>query len=165
MKLSNFSLKEIENRFKCEDDVNIKERLQIILHLREGYTERNVAQIVRVSKGKISFWKKRLESEGFEGLYDKEGRGLKAKLTEEELSIIGSALAEGYRMENGYTRPYKTKDALKFINDNFEILYTLRHVRRLLRIMGLRLKVPRPRHKRRNHEDVNKFKKEFKKNF
>ncbi|MBS3162525.1 winged helix-turn-helix domain-containing protein, partial [Candidatus Woesearchaeota archaeon] len=32
--------------------------------------------------------------------------------------------------------------------------YTLRHVRRLLQQMSLRLKVPRPRHKKRNQENV-----------
>lgn len=136
MKLLSFSLKEIENRFKSENDVNIKERLQIILHIREGYTERDIAGIVRVSKGKISFWKKRFELESFHGLYDKKGRGRKAELSEEELSMMASSLAEGYRMENGYTRPYKTKDVIKFIRDNFEINYTLRHVRRILKNMG-----------------------------
>ncbi len=164
MDLSEYSLQKIEEGFKAESDVKIKERLQLILHLREGYSQREVAQMLRVSNGKVSFWKQRFESKGFEGLYDKEGRGRKAELKDEEFSMLASALADGYLMKKGYTRPYKTKDVVKFIFDNFEIKYTIRHVRRILQTMGLRLKVPRPRHKRRNQENVEEFKHEFKKN-
>lgn len=163
MKLFDYSLKEIKKLYKAEGDTRVRERLQIVLHLREGYKERAVAQIMHVSNGKVHLWKERFESEGIEGLYDKEGRGCKAKLGEEELSMIGSALAEGYRMKNGYTRPYKTKDVAKLISDNFELSYTVRHVRRILRSIGFRLLVPRPRHKRRNQGNVEEFKQEFQK--
>ena len=165
MRLQNYSLKEIEQVYKAETDFKVRERLQILLHLREKYAEREVSAMMRVSTGKVPFWKKRFESDGFEGLYDKEGRGRKADLSEEELSMLASALADGYLMNNGYTRPYKTKDVSKCILDNFGVQYTIRHVRRLLMQMGLRLKVPRPRHKKRNQVNVDEFKHEFKKNF
>jgi|SRR3989338_9099053 len=164
MKLSNYSLQEIENVYKAEEDVRVRERLQLILHLREGWTQREIAEMIRISNGKVPFWKERFESEGFEGLYDKEGRGRKAELSEEELSMMASAIADGYLMKNGYTRPYKTKDVVTFISDNFHIQYTVRHVRRILQKINFSLQVPRPRHKKRNQEDVEKFKEEFKKN-
>ena len=163
MDLLKYSLQEIEKAYKAETDFKAHERMQIILHLREGYTQREVSALVHVSIGKVPFWKKRFETEGFEGLYDKNGRGRKSELTDEELSMIVSAIADGFLMKNGYTRPYKTKDVVKLISNNFEINYTLRHVRRLLQQMSLRLKVPRPRHKKRNQENVEEFKKEFKK--
>ncbi len=165
MKISNIKPDIFEKKFKAEKNVKLRERLQILWDLRRGYTQREVAKMLGVSNGIVAFWKQRFEQEGFMGLYDKEGRGRKAKLADEELSMLASALADGYHMNNGYTRPYKTKDAVKFILDIFEIKYTLRHVRRLLQQMGLRLKVPRPRHKKRNQENVDDFKKELKKNF
>lgn len=163
MELSQYSVLELERKFKTESDIKVKERLQILLYTRKGHTQREVVDMLLVSKGKVFFWKKRFESNGFEGLYDKEGRGRKSELTDEELSMLVSDIADGFLMENGYTRPYKTKDVVKFIFDNFEINYTLRHVRRLLRQLSLRLKVPRSRHKKRNQEDVEEFKKELKK--
>lgn len=163
MKLTNYSLKEIEKAYKSEKEVYVRERLHLILKLRENYQYRDIIQMLNISLGKITFWRKRFESEGFKGLYNKEGRGRKAELTDEELSMLASSLAEGYLMNNGYTRPYKTKDVRTFILDHFEIQYTVRHVRRLLQHMGLRLKVPRPRHKKRNQENVDEFKREFKK--
>lgn len=164
MRLFDYSLQELEDAYKAEEDVRVRERLHLLLYLREGWTQREVAQMIRISNGKVPFWKERFESDGFDGLYDKEGRGRKAELTEEELSMLASAIADGYRMRNGYTRPHKTKDVVEFISDNFHVQYTVRHVRRILQTIGFSLQVPRPRHKKRNQEDVDEFKEEFKKN-
>lgn len=164
MNLQEYSLKNIEQAYKAETDFKARERMQIILHLREGYAQREVSTMMHVSTGKVPFWKKRFESEGFESLYDKEGRGRKADLSEDELSMLASTLADGYLMDNGYTRPFKTKDVVNFISHHFQRDYSVRHIRRILLMMGLRLKVPRPRHKKRNQENVNQFKQEFKKN-
>lgn len=164
MDLQKYSINEIEQAYKSETDFKVRERMQIILHLREGYTQRDVSAMIHVSVGKVPFWKKRFEEKGFDGLYDLEGRGRRSNLSEDEFSMLASALAEGFLMENGYTRPFKTKDVLSFIFSNFQIKYTPRHIQRILLNMGLRLKVPRPRHKKRNQENIDQFKKEFKKN-
>ena len=163
MLLQDYSIKKLERAYKKESDVNVRERLQIILYLREGYTQREVSSLLRVSVGKVPFWKKRFEHEGFASLVDKEGRGMKAQLTDENLSSIASALCEGILMDDGYRRPWKTKDAVMFINSNFEVQFTRRHCRRILRDMSCTIKVPRPRNKRRNQENVNDFKEAFQK--
>jgi len=110
------------------------------------------------------FGKKRFEKEGFEGLEDKKGRGLKPRLTKEYLVSLERAVEEGVTMLNGYKRGMKTKDVVVFIKEEFGLIYTTRHCRRILRNLGFRLKVPRPRHKRRNQNSVEEFKEEFKKN-
>jgi len=164
MLLKNYSIKLLEKKFKIESDVRVRERLQMILHLREGYTQREVSSMLRISVGIVPFWKKRFEEEGFDGLEDKEGRGLKPGLDEEELSMLAYVLENGLPMDDGYTRGLKTKDVTEFIENNFNKKYTTRHCRRVLDNIGCSLQVPRPRHKRRNQEAVDKFKREFKKN-
>lgn len=163
MKLTDKPLSFFEKKFKTEKNSRVRERFHILLLLREGYAQREVSSMLHISKGKVPFWKKRLESDGITGLEDKVGRGVKSNLTDEQLSMLGSALAEGYLMQNGYRRPYKTKDVVEFISTNFNIIYTLRHIRRILCWIGCTLNVPRPRHKKRNHADVNKFKREYQK--
>ena len=94
LKLQEYSLKNIEQAYKAETDFKARERMQITLHLREGYTEREVCAMMRVSTGKVPFWKQRFgelciiqkmmgkvlfESQGFEGLYGPEGRGHKGR--------------------------------------------------------------------------------------
>ena len=164
MILKEISASDLEKRYKKEKDRKIKQRLHILLLLREGWTQREVANMLHISNGIIPFWKSRFESEGFNSLQDKEGRGLKSRLHDEELSILGSVIEEGVIMEDGYARGHKTKDVIAFINSNFGIKYTARHCRRILQMINCSLQVPRPRNKSRNQEDVNKFKRDFKKN-
>ena len=164
MLLNKISVKELEQKYKKEKDRKIRQRLHILLLLREGWTQREVAKMIHISNGIVPFWKKRFESGNFETLQDKEGRGVKSKLSDENISMTGSFIEEGVLMENGYTRGCKTKDVVEFINSNFGIVYTPRHCQRILKWINCSLQVPRPRNKSRNEEDVNKFKHEFKKN-
>ena len=164
MLLKIISINELEKRYKKEKDRKVKQRLHVLLLLREGWTQREVAKMLHISNGIVPFWKARFESGGFNNLNDKEGRGLKSKLNDEELSMIGSAIEEGIIMEDGYRRGYKTKDLAEFVNSNFVINYTTRHCRRILQSINCSLQVPRPRNKSRNQEDVDKFKQDFKKN-
>jgi len=164
MELKKYPLKFFERKFKAEKNSKVKLRIQMLLCLREGYTQREVSKMLRVSVGIVPFWKKRFESEGIRGLNDKEGRGIKPKLSEEQLSMLGSAIDEGVLMDDGYRRGFLTRDAVQFLWEQFEIGYTTRHCRRLLKGITCSLQVPRPRNKRRNKREVSKFKREFKKN-
>lgn len=164
MQLKDVSIKELEQQYKKEKDRKLKQRLHILLLLREGWTQREVAKMLHISNGIVPFWKKRFESGGFNNLNDKEGRGLKPKLDDEHLSMLGSAIEEGILMNDGYRRGYKTKDVGEFINSNFGIKYSLRHCSRILGSIDCSLQVPRPKNKSRNQEDVDNFKLELKKN-
>jgi len=165
MILKTYPLKVLEKKFKQESNIKVKQRLQVLIYLREGYPQRDVSHLVRISVGSVPFWKERFEKEGFVGLQDKKGRGLKSKLNQEQLEVLDKAVEEGIKMSDGYKRGMKTKDAKSFIKEKFGINYTLRHCQRILRKLDFRLKVPRPRHKRRNQGSVDEFKQEFKKNF
>ena len=163
MLLKNCPLSTLEQKFKSETDVKVRERMQILLHLREGYAQREVSSMLHVSVGIVPYWKARFEKEGFEGLTDKEGRGRKAILNDEQMSMLGSEIDEGVLMDDGYRRGFKTKDVKEFVELYFGTPYTSRHCRRLLKSMTCSLQVPRPRNKRRNQKDVDAFKEDFKK--
>ena len=164
MLINEYSLSILKKHFEAEKNVNIRERLQIILFLRRGYTQREVSDLLHLSVGIVPFWKKRFEKYSFEGLKDREGRGVKRKMSDEQLSMLRSTLDEPIVMENGYSRGWQSKDVRVFLREEFEIVYTRQYVNRLLHLLGISLQVPRPRHKRRNQQAVNEFKIELKKN-
>lgn len=164
MLLKEFKVNKFEQKYKCEKDARMKQRLHILLLLREGYTQREVARMLHVSNGKIPFWKSRFETEGFEGLKDKEGRGVKPEISEEQLSMLRSAMEEPVRTADGYSRGWISKDVRIFIQEQFNLSFTRQHICILIHKIGCSLQVPRPRNKRRNQEAVNQFKIEFKKN-
>ena len=165
MLINKISLSVLEERYKKEQDGKVKQRLHILLLLREGYTQREVSAMTHTSVGIVPFWKARFEKEGFDGLQDKEGRGVKAQITDEELSMVRSAIEEPLRMSDGYSRGWTSKDVRIFLNEQFSHSFTRQHVCKILHLIGCSLQVPRPRNKSRNEEDVRTFKKDFKKNF
>lgn len=164
MEFKKYPLDFFEKKFKAEKNVKVKSRIQMMLYLREGYTQREVSQMLRVSVGLVPYWKKRFEKEGMTGLQDKKGRGVKPKITYEQLSMLRSAIEEPILLANGYSRGWLSKDVRIFLHEFFGLSYTRQHICRILNFIGCSLQVPRPRHKKRNKRNVKKFKREFKKN-
>lgn len=165
MLLQKYSIVDLENQFKTEINQRIKQRLQIILFLREGKSQREVSAELRMSTGIVPYWKKRFEREGKKGLENKAGRGRKSELNKKQFKELSSAIDKGIKMKDSYKRGYKTKDVREFIHNNFGRNYTTRNCFKILRKLGYNLKVPRPRNKSRNQNDVDEFKEQFKKNF
>lgn len=165
MLLQEYSITNLERKFKSEINQKIKQRLQIILFLREGKSQREVSAELRMSTGIVPYWKKRFEREGEKGLEDKAGRGRKSELNKKQFKELSSAIDKGIKMKDGYKRGYKTKDVREFIQNKFRTNYTIRNCFKILRKLGYNLKVPRPRNKSRNQNDVDEFKEQFKKNF
>lgn len=164
MLLKEISVKYLEQKYKRQKNAKIKQRLHILLLLREGWTQREVAKMLHISNGIVPFWKKRVELGHFDALQDKEGRGIKPKMSDEELSMLRSAIEEPIPIGDGYYRWWKSKDVRIFLNKHFGLGYTRQYICRILHIIGCSLQVPRPRNKSRNQEKVHEFKKEFKKN-
>jgi len=164
MHLKEISVSDLEKRYKKEKTAKIKQRLHILLLLREGWTQREVAKMLHISNGIVPFWKARFESGDFDALQDLKGRGIKSKISDEELSMLRSAIEEPIPLGNGYCRGWKSKDMRILLKENFGLNYSRQHICRILHIIECSIQVPRPRNKSRNQKDVNKFKRDFKKN-
>lgn len=164
MLLSRCSLVFLERKFRDEQDVRVRERLQMLLYLREGRPQREVSGLLKVSTGLVPYWKERFERDGIAGLHNKPGKGRKPLLKKKDLKRLEAAIDIGVLMPDGYRRGYKTKDVRAFIQQKFNTTYTPRHCARLLHSLDYNLKVPRPKNKRRNQIHVEAFKRAFKKN-
>lgn len=164
MLIKNYPIKVLKTKIRIEKNNLIHQRLQIILLLREGNTQREVSSMVHMSLGIISFWKTRFEKEGFKGLEDKKGRGRKFLLSKIQRKQLERAIEKGITLSDGYKRGFKTKDVREFIIKEFKVTYWHRNCRKILHIMRFNLKVPRPRNKSRNQESIDEFKQGFKKN-
>jgi len=163
MDSNNIFVNELEERYKTERSGKIKERLHMIILLKEGYSCRDVAKVYPTSKSKVSFWHVRFQKMGYDGLKDKEGRGIKPQLSDEQITYLDKKLSVPYKMANGYTRGWQTKDVYQLMKNELGVKYSLRHVRRILRSLGFVVLVPRPRNKKRNQNDVDEFQQDFKK--
>lgn len=163
MLIKNYPISVLKKKLKSERDKRIYQRLQIILLLREGNKQREVSSDLYISVGIVPYWKNRFEKEGFEGLKDKAGRGRKSLLSENQIDCLAKSVDNGIIMNDGYKRGFKTKDVKALIFKEFKITYTQRNCRKILHMIRFNLKVPRPRNKSRNQENVGEFKRDFKK--
>jgi|GEM_PF-820220 len=164
MLLKEISVKKIEQKYKKEKNAKVKQRLHILLLLKEGWTQREAAKMLHISNGIVPFWKARFESGGFDALQDLEGRGIKSKMGDEGLSMLRSAMEEPIPSGDGYYRWWNSKDTRIFVNEYFGLNYTRQHICKILHFIGCSMQVPRSRNKSRNQEDVYNFKRDFKKN-
>ena len=65
---------------KREPHARTRQRLLGLAHLQNGNTITEVARICKVARTTVYHWLQRLESEGIDGLQEKEGRGPRSKL-------------------------------------------------------------------------------------
>ncbi len=139
-----------------------KERELIVKLRREGRTCMEVAEILGVSKSKVSFWSCRFNETGC--LEDKPRGGRPTPLTEEKLQEMKEKIKETILGQKGRAG-LSSKEILVFIKKETGRTYTIRHVERLLHRMGFSLITPRVNHIRKDEKAQEKFREEFKKNY
>ena len=114
----------------------------------DGATMQEIAQRYGYTAGWLSRWLsrfERLESEPFEAVvYDEDRSGRPPELTEQEKQQFTDVLHEPPE-EVGLDAPaWSVPLARNYLNTEFDVEYSNRHVRRLLREAGLSWKTARP---------------------
>ena len=137
-----------------------KERELIIELLKKNKTCRDIADILGVSKSKVSFWNQRFKKTG--NLKDNPRSGKPTPMTKEKLQIVAKTLRDKVAMVKNKAG-FSSKEVLELLNKEAGRTYTLRHAERLLHKMGLSLITPRTSHIRHDEKAVAKFRDEFKK--
>jgi len=123
-----------DERLKREKDPKVRDRLRMIVLLEEGYKQREVARIMRTTVRTVYKWKKRYEREGFEGLKTRKKTGRKRRLSDDDLEDLKRHLKQ---------RDYwTTREVRNLIKDVFDVEFTLRHVSRILRKIGMNYQKP-----------------------
>lgn len=139
-----------------------KERELIVKLRKEGKICIEVAEILGISKSKVSYWTRRYNETGC--LEDKPRGGRPTPLTEEKLQEIKEKIKETV-LEQNDRAGLSSKEILVFIEKEIGKTYTIRHVERLLHKMGFSLITPRVNHIKKDVKTQDKFRKEFKKNY
>jgi putative transposase len=136
------SVEELDKRIKClEKDVKVLNRLHFIRNRYPGDSVELAASKSGVTKRVGYIWQERWNEEGYEGLMPKYGGGRPAKLTEKEKINLKELLSK----KDDWT----TKKIKKLIKDKFGPDFSEKHVRTILRNLGLKFGKPYPKDYRR----------------
>jgi putative transposase len=138
--MSSLTKSKLVNLYKKENDPMVKERLLLIIKVREDkQIPFRVVKEMHRSNPWASDWLIRYDKEGLEGLRNRTKSGRPSELTEEISYQIKKELKEN---DKGWT----TKQVEELIVQKSGIKYHYTHIYRILRKWGFKQKVPRKIH-------------------
>ena len=124
--------------YRGEKDSNVRERTLMIIWLKEGKTTYEVGELLNCPQSKVAYWKKRFEEEGLAGLRTRERPGKPPKMSQEDEARIREKLET--------VNSWQTKWVRDLIREEAGVVYSERHVVRLLHAWGFERIVPRKGH-------------------
>lgn len=142
------------------NQAKLKERELILKLAKEKKTYRDIADILGISKSKVSYWINRHKKTG--SLLDKPKSGRPTPLTKQNLEEIKTLLRN--KILAMKSPKISSKEVLGLIEQKAKKKYTIRHVERIMHKIGLSLITPRVSHIRKDEKAQDKFRVEFKKN-
>ena len=116
---------ELEQLYRKEKDLRVKERLLAILHIYEGKNIYELVNILKRSKRTIIYWLGRWNRDGYKGLIPQKGGGKKPKLSSEEWDKI---LKE---IEN---KGMTIEDVRDYVKRTRNVEYSYKSMWRILRV-------------------------------
>ncbi|MEF8826488.1 MAG: IS630 family transposase [Halapricum sp.] len=169
MTLENITANQLRQVLKEVDDPAATRRVMAAITYKEidEMTQKKAAEMYGFSEGWASKWFNRLErldSEPFEAVvYDEERSGRPSELSEQEKQQFTEVLHQSPE-EVGFDAPaWSVPLARNYLNEEFDVEYSDRHVRRLLREAGLSWKTARPEFYKSDERAQEAWKEGFKK--
>ena len=143
---------ELDKQIKTlEKDVKVLNRLHFIRNRYLGDSVELAASKSGVTKRVGYIWQERWNKEGYKGLMPKYAGGRPAKLTEKEKIKLKELLKE--------RDDWTTKEVKNLIKSEFGPDFSEKHVRTILRSLGLKFARPYPKDYRRPKEAEKQLKK------
>ena len=143
---------ELRLRYRCEKDADVRERILMIIWPKSGISSYEIGERLFCPQSKVIYWKKRYAEHGIDGLRTVQKSGRSSSMDEVTEQKIKEELS---------SRDYwRSTQVSSIVKEKGGIVYTQRHVRRLMQKWGYSLITPRKKHKNSaSEEEVEKFKK------
>jgi putative transposase len=146
------SVEELNQRIKSlEKDVRVLKRLYFIRYRYEGDSVEEAACKVGVTKMMGYEWQGRWNKEGADGLIPRFGGGRPSKLTDEQKRTLKTYLSERDDWTTGEIR--------ELIREEFDVEYTLKQIRIILKGFKMKYGKPYPHDSRRPEDAEEQLKK------
>jgi len=143
--LENISVKELHDALNEVESKRPTQRLQLAILYKQGPSVPMIADWFDMRDDTIYRWFREMEQDSLmDAIHDDPPPGRPPKLTDNEREQFEAAV-QNEPSEFGYDAPaWTTKLARRYLHDEFDVEYTSRHVRRLLKEASLSFQTPRP---------------------
>jgi transposase len=141
-----------------------KTQRELIIKLHyDDKKQQQIAELIGCSQAAVSKWISKYKSGRTLETLPRSGRP--TMLTKAKLKKLKKKLLSEIKSANEKYCSLNTKQLGEIIKEEIGILYSTRHVERIMHKLGFSLVKPRQNHVRHDKKKVEKFRKEFKKNF
>jgi putative transposase len=116
-----------------EKDTRVLKRLYFVRYRYEGKSVEEAANLVGTTKNNAYIWQERWNESGYEGLIPRFAGGKPSKMTEEQKLDLKERLSSG---------SFTTEEVRELIQTNYDVEYTSKQIRIIMRKMGLNYAKP-----------------------
>ena len=153
---------ELKNFYKKERNPKAKVRLLATILRKNGKSLSEISYSIQKPIMTISDWLRKIEEEGLHRIYSVKQTGKPSKLTDDQLNKLEIILDESPEKQGIPFKIWTTSLVQYIINKVFDVIYQIRNIRKIVKKLGFRLKVPRQENLKKNDKSVEKFKKKLK---
>ena len=126
----------------------------------QGWKQKDIATALGVSKGAVSQWMRRAQTQGVEALRRHPAAGARPKLTAEQQAQLPDLLAQGAEAFGFRGQVWTTKRVAEVIERTFGVKYHPAHCSRLLRALKHSVQKPVQRATQRDEAAIQRWKQE-----
>lgn len=149
----------LQDEIRRSPESRYDHRLHGLLLVAQGISANQVAALLGDSPRTVANWIRRFEEEGLVGLVEGERPGRPARLNEEQVAEINTALRKTPNDFGLTGNLWDGKTLAAFIHQQWAVPLGVRQCQRLFRQLGFRLRKPRPEIARADPEAQARFKK------
>ena len=162
--IKGYTSEQIKAEFTKDDKYKIGMRLNAIYQLSKGMSSRKLVEFYGTSFKQILNWVHRFEVQGVEGLKDKEGRGRKSRLSDQQILELKQTLTDKSPLDFGYnTATWTGAILIEHVSKQYSVSYKKTQVYNLLKTMGFTYQKAKGKYPEADIEKQEKFKEDLKK--
>ena len=147
----------LEERIAGEKNARQRDRYRIALFALRGHKKKEIAGLLGVPTSVVEEWAYRYRDGGIDNLSPKKQAGRKTKLPPERHEEFKKRMTAGPREGDGVCT-LRGKDAVRILNEEYQVEYTLNGAYELLHRLNLSCLTPRPRHEKNDPAAMEEFK-------
>jgi len=146
-----------EKKQKQAQDWREARRLQAWELKQKGWKQKDIAEALGVSKGAVSQWFKKAESEGVEALRKRKGGGPKPRLRAEQVNQLPALLSQGAEYFGFRGAVWTRARVATVIKQTFGVTYSRTHIGWLLDKIGWSRQKPLTRASQRDEAAIERW--------
>jgi transposase len=147
---------QLHARIHKETNAKQRDRYRAVLLALDGHLTEAIMNILSRSKNFVQRWVYAYRDGGIEAIRPKPPSGRPSKLSVQEQNRFRERFLAGPTQEDGICS-LRAKDALRILSEEFGVGYTLPGVYDLLHSLNLSCLQPRPRHRKNDHKQMQKW--------